>query len=235
MSYSQERLWFIDKLEGSVQYHIPSVLNLRGTLEVEKLVLSIQGVLQRHESLRTVIVEDGGQGYQQILPWEGWQLSRSKASNTKEGIGAQISREISRPFDLSKDYMLRCLLIEHSKDHHRLVVTLHHISSDGWSSSILVKEVAEMYNSLCEGREAELAPLEVQYSDYSIWQRKYVSGEVLEKKLRYWREQLKGVAPLELPTDKLRPKLQGTTGKSERFELDPADDSGIKEVEHTDG
>ncbi|MCB9251757.1 MAG: non-ribosomal peptide synthase/polyketide synthase, partial [Flavobacteriales bacterium] len=230
LSYSQERLWFIDKLEGSVQYHIPSVLNLRGTLEVEKLVLSIQGVLQRHESLRTVIVEDGGQGYQQILPWEGWQLSRSKASNTKEGIGAQISREISRPFDLSKDYMLRCLLIEHSKDHHRLVVTLHHISSDGWSSSILVKEVAEMYNSLCEGREAELAPLEVQYSDYSIWQRKYVSGEVLEKKLRYWREQLKGVAPLELPTDKLRPKLQGTTGKSERFELDQQTTAGLRKL-----
>ncbi|MCB9252335.1 MAG: amino acid adenylation domain-containing protein [Flavobacteriales bacterium] len=230
LSYSQERLWFIDKLEGSVQYHIPSVLNLRGTLELEKLVLSIQGVLQRHESLRTVIVEDGGQGYQQILPWEGWQLSRSKASNTKEGIGAQISREISRPFDLSKDYMLRCLLIEHSKDHHRLVVTLHHISSDGWSSSILVKEVAEMYNSLCEGREAELAPLEVQYSDYSIWQRKYVSGEVLEKKLRYWREQLKGVAPLELPTDKLRPKLQGTTGKSERFELDQQTTAGLRKL-----
>ena len=138
-----------------------------------------------------MIGEHQGQGYQQIIPADHWTLGITKKTGTDETeLSAYISGLISKPFDLSKDYMLRAELIETEKEDHVLVVTTHHIASDGWSTSILVKEVAELYTAHTAGKAAQLAALPVQYADYAIWQRTYLQGEVLEAKLDYWKTKL---------------------------------------------
>jgi non-ribosomal peptide synthetase component F len=132
----------------------------------------------------------------------------------------RVREIIRRPFDLSKDYMLRADLIGLNETDHLLVVTMHHIASDGWSLSIIVKEVIELYGSFIEKRQAKLPELLIQYADFSVWQRSYLQGELLNKKIGYWKEKLEGVAPLELPTDFRRPAVQSTKGASTGFQIE---------------
>ena len=115
--------------------------------------------------------------------------------------------------------MLRATLIEQGENEHVLIVTMHHIASDGWSMPVLVKEVASLYKSYSENKPPELTPPEIQYADYAIWQRNYLKGEVLEKKISYWKEKLEGVTALQLPTDKPRPAIQSTKGSASRFAI----------------
>ena len=221
LSFSQERLWFIDRLEGSVQYHIPAVLRLKGALNQEALQNTLQEIIGRHEVLRTVIREHEGKGYQQIMAAAGWTLKLTKKPGTGEAaLSAYIAAQLSKPFDLSKDYMLRAELIETGKQDHVLVVTTHHIASDGWSTSILVKEVGELYEAFVTGRPAQLAALPVQYADYAIWQREYLQGEVLEAKLDYWKTKLANTATLQLPADHSRPAVQSSKGAAYSFKID---------------
>ena len=122
---------------------------------------------------------------------DNWSLALTKKSGIDEAaLSAYIAALVSKPFDLSKDYMLRAELIETGKQDHVLVVTTHHIASDGWSTSILVKEVVELYTAHTAGKEAQLSDLPIQYADYAIWQRNYLQGEVLEAKLDYWKAKL---------------------------------------------
>ena len=185
LSFSQERLWFIDRLEGSAQYNLPAVLRLKGDLNQEILEKTLRAIIKRHEVLRTVIREHEGQGYQQIMTAENWSLEII-ATIYKEGspeLSKYISAlAISKPFDLSSDYMLRAELIRLDEDDHVLAVTMHHIASDGWSRSILVKEVIEIYEAFIAGQEANLPNMPVQYADYAIWQRQYMQGEVAGRK-----------------------------------------------------
>ena len=179
LSFSQERLWFIDKLEGSVHYHVPAVLGLKGRLNKEALAFALKTIVNRHEVLRTVFIEQEGQAWQQIKDTDQWQLSVTEGSEYKEDRNAlqqYIQQLISEPFDLTKDDMLRAELIRIAEEEHVLVVTFHHIASDGWSRSILVKEVAELYAAFEENRPINLQPLPVQYADYAIWQKKVPSG-----------------------------------------------------------
>ena len=219
LSFSQERLWFIDQLEGTVQYHIPAVLRLKGELNQEALQNTLQAIISRHEVLRTVIGEHNGQGYQQIIPATGWSLTvEDKTDDTV--IEPYIAQLISKPFDLSADYMLRAELIETGQEEHVLVVTTHHIASDGWSTSILVKEVMELYTAHTSGHTAQLPDLPIQYADYAIWQREYLQGEVLEAKLDYWKTKLANTAPLQLPADHSRPAVQSSKGAAYSFKID---------------
>jgi amino acid adenylation domain-containing protein/FkbM family methyltransferase len=223
LSFSQERLWFIDQLEGSVQYHMPVILRLRGLLDTSALSKALQGVVNRHEVLRTVIAEEEGSGYQQILSENSWELDITDGStyaSDSDKLQAYIISLTQAPFDLSKDHMLRATLIELNPLEQVLVATMHHIASDGWSASILVKEVVELYKAFTENREAALPPLEIQYADYSIWQRNYLQGEVWDKKLGYWKTQLQNAAVLQLPTDYSRPAVQSTRGGSIGFTVD---------------
>ncbi|HYC29431.1 MAG TPA: condensation domain-containing protein, partial [Chitinophagaceae bacterium] len=197
LSFSQERLWFIDQLGGSVQYHVPAVLRLKGSVDTGALEQSFRSIIRRHEVLRTVILQDAGTPWQQVLEEEDWQLNIASKID-EEDIDAYIHELISHPFDLSKDHMLRATLIRLGDQEHVLVVTFHHIASDGWSKGILVKELMELFSALTEGRSPDLPELAIQYADYAIWQRKYLEGAVLDQKLAYWQQKLADVAPLQL-------------------------------------
>ncbi|HET9278545.1 MAG TPA: condensation domain-containing protein, partial [Flavitalea sp.] len=147
------------------------------------------------------------------------EIDGSVYTDDVEGLKTLISDFISNPFKLAKDHMLRALLIKLNSQEHILVVVMHHIASDGWSISIIVKEVIELYNSFKDGTPVQLGSLPVQYADYAIWQRKHVTGEVLEAKAAYWKEKLREVAPLQLPTDYIRPAFQSTRGSYINFKI----------------
>jgi amino acid adenylation domain-containing protein len=221
LSFSQERLWFIDRLEGSIQYHIPAVLRLHGELNIDALEETLKTIVNRHEVLRTAILEHDGSGYQQIMPADNWKLGITEESSESEAeLSAHIARLISKPFDLSHDYMFRADLIKPGKDDHILAIVMHHIAADGWSISIMVKEVVELYERYTAGGEVKLPLLPVQYADYAIWQRKYLQGELLENKLSYWKAKLNGVATLQLPSDYSRPPVPGSRGAKRIFKIE---------------
>jgi len=223
LSFSQERLWFFDKLEGSLPYHLPAVLRLRGNLNREALSFALQQIINRHEILRTVIREEDGQGFQLIMETDGWQLNLEDGSAYNEqpaNLKKYIQQLINQPFDLSADHMLRAHLVKLNEADHMLVVTMHHIASDGWSVSVLVKEVVELYSATIEKRDWVLVPLEIQYADYAIWQRNHLQGAMLEKKLGYWKENLQGVTALQLPADFARPAIQSTRGGIRLFNIE---------------
>ena len=223
LSFAQERLWFIDKLEGSVQYHLPAVLLLNGKLDIEALKYAIQQIINRHEVLRTVISEKDGKASQQINPEDAWQLNTEDGAgylNDNAGLQAYIQQLIHQPFDLSKDYMIRANLLVLGGQSHMLVVTLHHIASDGWSTAIMVRELVELYNGFEKGRENILPPLDIQYADFAAWQRKYLQGDLLNQKLTYWKNKLQHVETLKLPIDYDRPLIQSNRGDAIRFDID---------------
>ncbi|MBO9732436.1 MAG: amino acid adenylation domain-containing protein [Chitinophaga sp.] len=223
LSFNQERLWFIDQLEGSVQYHMPAVLRLKGKLNLEALAAALQWIVNRHEVLRTVIWQTDGVAFQQVQEKDRWELivKDGKSYYGKDtDLQAYIKSLVDIPFDLSADHLLRAHLIMLAEEEFVLVVTLHHIAADGWSLGIIVHELVAGYLSFTEGHSAGMEPLPVQYADYAAWQRSYLSGEVLDKKLGYWKKQLEGVAVLQLPADYKRPPIQSTRGARKEFKLD---------------
>ncbi len=209
LSFSQERLWFIDQLGGSVQYHRPEVLRLKGKLDKEALSFAFQMIVNRHEVLRSVILgKDEGLPYQHIKAKNEWQLviiDGAQYQHDPQNLQRYIEDLIKHPFDLATDDMLRAHLIILNEQEHMLVITMHHIASDGWSNAIFVKELTSFYKSYTEDQPTLPEPLELQYADYAIWQRNYLQGEVLDKKLGYWKQKLSGAAVLRLPTDHQRP------------------------------
>jgi len=223
LSFSQERLWFIDKLEGTLQYHLPSIIRLKGSLNKTALENSLQQIVNRHEVLRTVIREEQGAGYQHIKEMDQWQLTIEDECVFKDGAEAlqhYVQQLVKVPFNLSTDYKLRAHLIKLNEAEHILVATMHHIAADGWSTSIIVNELMELYAANEAGGIPQLQPLQIQYSDYAIWQRNYLKGAVLDKKLTYWKAKLDGVATLQLPTDYARPAVQSTRGARTFFNID---------------
>ncbi|MEJ7675714.1 MAG: condensation domain-containing protein [Chitinophagaceae bacterium] len=222
LSFGQERLWFIDQLEGSVQYHIPLIRRLKGNVNVDALTFAFRNIINRHEVLQTVIKEIQGEAFQYIKEKNLWQLdiiNDTKYQQDPQTIQQYVNSLIQLPFDLLKDDMLRATLIRLGPDEHVLVVVIHHIASDGWSIPIVVKELTELYAAYIEDRSPKLGSLPIQYADYAFWQRKYLQGEVLEKKLTYWKQKLEGVTVLQLPTDYKRPDVSSTRGASIRFTL----------------
>ncbi|MGO4295022.1 amino acid adenylation domain-containing protein, partial [Chitinophaga sp. RAB17] len=210
LSYGQERLWFLDRLEGSVHYHVPVVLKLKGKIDRAALQYALQNIINRHEVLRTVIREEDGIAYQHILPPDNWQLADiSNPGNHQQDI---ITHFLNQPFDLSADHMLRAGLMRLKDNDHVLALVMHHIASDGWSDTVIVKELVELYSAHTEGRAPKLSPLPVQYADYAIWQREYISGKVLAELQHYWEGKLSGLEPLNLPADYARPAIQSTRG-----------------------
>ncbi|WP_062060637.1 non-ribosomal peptide synthetase [Aquimarina longa] len=219
LSFSQERLWFIDQLEGSIEYHMPISLDLKGALNIDILERALREIISRHEVLRTVIYEEEGVGYQKIMDAENWSLERT-IIETSEDLERQITKFIDRPFDLYSDYMLRICVFEQAKESFILGGVFHHIASDGWSNSILIRELATIYRALQQEAQIDLPALQIQYADYALWQREYVAGAVLDKELEYWKEKLKGVSSLMLPLDYTRPAIQSKKGAAFSFSLD---------------
>jgi len=223
LSYGQERLWFIHQLQGSVQYHVPVVLRLGGAIDIAALSYALCEVVNRHEVLRTVVQEEDGVAYQRVLEKNSWRLEIVEDpvySSNKGVLEVKIEEWLGQSFDLSKDHMLRVRLVKLAEGEYLLVGVLHHIASDGWSRNILVREFVELYRSHMEGRVAELPVLNVQYADYAIWQRKYLQGDVLERALGYWKDQLDNIGILQLPTDYPRPAIQSTRGATLSFRIE---------------
>ncbi|HEY0078606.1 MAG TPA: amino acid adenylation domain-containing protein, partial [Pyrinomonadaceae bacterium] len=219
LSFAQQRLWFLDKLEPeSSFYNLPSAISVRGKLDVGALERSLREVVRRHEVLRTTFETVGGQPRQVITEEPRFHLpvtDLSELPETTRSAEAQrlATEEAQRPFNLSEGALLRGLLVKLSDEEHVLLLTMHHIVSDGWSISIFIREVAALYEAFSTGKESPLEELSIQYADYAVWQREWLCGEVLDEQLAYWRRQLAGAPPaLELPTDYPRPAVQTFNG-----------------------
>jgi amino acid adenylation domain-containing protein len=220
LSFSQERLWFIDQLNGSVEYHLPMVFTVHGDLNTDAFEHAFQSIVNRHEVLRTVIGKQADVLCQILLEKNQWRLSKTDRIENKqnaEDIEFEIDELINKPFDLSQDHTLRAHLIRISTDEQILIVILHQIASDRWSIPLLFNELSVFYESYIQNRATDLPALQVQYADYSIWQRKYLRGERLDGNLIYWKEKLKDLIPLNLPVDLPRPVIGTTRGATTVF------------------
>ncbi|MFY0565971.1 non-ribosomal peptide synthase/polyketide synthase [Archangium lansingense] len=219
LSFAQQRLWFLDQLvPDSALYNMPAPLRLEGTLDTVALECSLSELLRRHEVLRTTFPSDSGQPLQVIAPPAPIALERTDLSalpaHEREAEARRLLEEESRkPFSLARGPLLRALLLKLSDTEHMLLLNMHHIISDGWSMSVLAREVAALYEAFSSGQPSPLPELPVQYADYAAWQRSWLQGEALEAQLSYWRQQL-AHAPqlLELPTDRPRPAMQSYRG-----------------------
>ncbi|OHT45932.1 hypothetical protein BHE19_22090 [Flavobacterium tructae] len=229
LSFSQERLWFLDQLQGSTEYHIPIVLRLEGVLEVSILKQTLQEIVSRHEVLRSMLLSEEGIGYQEIISAKNWSLDQLEIKD-RSMSESSLRDYLMRPFDLSKDYKLRACLYDLGDNQYVLAIVFHHIASDGWSGGILTNEFMELYNALQFGHTAALPELSLQYTDYAIWQRKYLEGIILENQLLYWEEKLRGVGTLSLPTDHIRPSVQSSVGASVSFILDKELSASLESV-----
>ncbi|MFY0632137.1 MAG: amino acid adenylation domain-containing protein, partial [Flavobacteriaceae bacterium] len=219
LSFSQERLWFLDQLQGSENYHIPIVFRVKGDFKLKLAEQSLELILRRHEVLRTVIKEEEGIGYQHVIKSENFKLNFHENIAEKE-LSNVIEEIVILPFDLTSDYMLRADVIDLEGGECILLLVMHHIAADGWSIPIFFEEFRENYSLLNEGKDLTINTLPVQYSDYSIWQREYLQGDVLSNKVNYWKKQLKGVSPLNLPIDFTRSGVQSFKGSTVSQTLD---------------
>ncbi|HWG91970.1 MAG TPA: amino acid adenylation domain-containing protein, partial [Candidatus Thermoplasmatota archaeon] len=228
LSFAQQRLWFLDQWQpGGTSYHIPVALHLTGALNVVALRGALEAVVHRHEALRTRIVTLAGTPSQVVdaptpLTLSVEDLSGLDAEARTAATDRVAREEASRPFDLAKGPVFRFRLLKLGAVSHELLLTFHHIAFDGWSQDVFVRELTALYVALREGRSAEaagLAPLPVRYSDYARWQRAHLEAGALEEQLRFWRRTLAGAAPLDLPTDRPRPREHTTRGAHLRFHL----------------
>ncbi|MDE1476885.1 amino acid adenylation domain-containing protein [Xenorhabdus bovienii] len=217
LSYAQERLWFFEKLGLSgPAYNIPDAVELSGSLDLAALTHSFAQLFIRHEVLRTRFSECDGIAVQYIdAPWEPEieVVDLSGQENRRSEAVKLIRQEALTPFDLSQGHLVRVKLLKLEPQRHILTITMHHIVSDGWSISILINEISQFYRAYILGFEPQMATLPVQYVDYAIWQREWLSGDVLAVQLTYWKQHLNGASPyLELPYDHPRPDVQSFRG-----------------------
>jgi amino acid adenylation domain-containing protein len=229
LSFAQERLWFFDQLEpNSSAYNIPRVLRLNGPLDTNALRRSLYTIVARHEVLRTSFLNDSGKPALSIaasaaveIPF--FDLSQLPAGDRDEGTRELANRETQRPFDLAQGPLLRAALVRLGEEEHVLLLTMHHIVSDGWSIGILMRELVVFYNAVIATAgpvAAALPALAAQYVDFAVWQRQWLSGAALQKQLHYWREQLAGAPPvIDLPLDRPRPALRSERGARRSFTI----------------
>ncbi len=219
LSFSQQRLWFIDRLENSSQYHIQASFELHGELVKSAFDAAVATIVQRHEVLRSGIEEQDDQPHvviheQVALPITHVDLRHLSGGYQEQEIQRLAALDNQTLFDLSRPPLLRLHLIQCDEQRHVVLSNMHHIASDGWSMGVLVKELNMLYAAYCQGEANPLPPLAVQYADYAHWQREWLQGEVLTQQQGYWKQQLEGAPQLHsLPLDKPRPEQQQYQGK----------------------
>ncbi len=226
LSFSQERLWFLNQLDPTNPfYNIPAAVRIRGPLDVTALRHSLEAILRRHEVLRTTFETVDGRARQRVhhelpLPFGELDLSHVPPTERDGAIRECIERGIRQPFDLAVGPLVRATLFRVADDDHVFFWTMHHIISDGWSMGIALGEVAAFYQALRTGTTSKLQALPVQYADFAVWQREYLSGEVLQNQLAFWKAQLTGVPEtLALPADRPRPAVPSFRGANQTFQL----------------
>jgi amino acid adenylation domain-containing protein len=219
LSFAQQRLWFLDRLEpGSAFYNLPASIAVAGPLDPAALGASLHAIVSRHEPLRTTFETRAGGPVQVVHPVMDEPLALVDLRALPETIRAAESErlakaEAERPFDLTRGPLLRTVLARLGEEDWRILLTLHHIVSDGWSMGVLVREMAVLYPALRAGEELRLPELPVQYADYAAWQRRLLQGERLERQMAFWRQRLAGAPVLQLPTDRPRPPVQRFRGR----------------------
>lgn len=220
LSFAQERLWFIHQLEpDSPMYNIPLAFRLLGRVDVATLQDSLSLVIKRHETLRTIFNDQDGHTCQVILPPKPFQLQQVDLPGNWQDW---IQTEANRAFDLTRESVLRASLLKLGQDEFVLFLNIHHIAADGWSISVLLREISEAYSAFVYGRAVSLPPLPVQYADFAIWQKEWLQDKTLKTQVDYWRSQLEGIPyTLELPTDQPRPAVQTYRGAVLEFPLPP--------------
>lgn len=218
LSFAQQRLWFVNKLNPNGLYNIPTAVELKGPLNLAALQKSVDEIVRRHEILRTTFHETGGIPFQAVeaslsVPVRRLDLQHISQGEQPASLFRIARNEIYSPFDLSHAPLLRTLLVQLDAEEHALFITTHHIISDGWSMAIFIREMRSLYRSFCRGETASLPEMKIQYADFAMWQRDWLRGEVLEEQLSYWKTQLKPPVPeLKLPVDFARPAYRTYEG-----------------------
>src|SRR5262245_11931892 len=243
LSFAQERLWFLHQLEpNSPLYNLPGpAIRLRGHLNVEAVQHALDAIVTRHEALRTTFttvtgtpvqaIHDHRQVELEVIDLDAWPETEREAETHRA-----LNREARRPFDLSRDMMLRATLLRLGTEEHVLLLVMHHIASDYWSTGVLYREFAAFYTSFTTGRAVSPPALPIQYADYTFWQRQWLQDERLETPLAYWTQQLVGAPPvLELPTARPRPPVQMYQGARHALALAPALTEALKAVSRQEG
>ncbi|UAA39459.1 amino acid adenylation domain-containing protein [Paraneptunicella aestuarii] len=254
LSFAQERLWFIEQMEpDNTSYNLPGAVTISGDLNTEHLEQAFNLLIERHENLRTIFINEEGQGRQVILPSMDFKLKRIDLSQIEneatlhEQLQQLGQEEAATPFDLTKGPLLRGKLVKLGENEHMLMLTKHHIISDGWSMGIMIKELGFIMDCLGQGKRPELPPLPIQYLDYSVWQRKLLGGNskgdsgteqgsLLQQQLTYWQEKLKGVPEsLNFATDYPRASVQDISGAMHTFSLDRSLTDKLKKLAEQQG
>lgn len=242
LSFSQQRLYFIDRLNlQSAAYNLPAALILQGELDCPAVEHAINEIVKRHEILRTTFVIANGKPVQRIAPTLNLVVTMSDLSSLPEGrrkneLHQVIEAQAQRPFNLEHGPLLRAELVRLADDQHVFLFTVHHIIFDGWSASVLVNEFAALYKACSEGLSISLPELPIQYADYSLWQRGWLQGAILQQQLDYWKQQLKGAPPvLELPTDRPRQARQNHYGSTFQFSVQPVVSEQLKTLAQCEG
>ncbi|MGO8789224.1 MAG: non-ribosomal peptide synthetase [Terriglobia bacterium] len=218
LSFAQERVWLLEQVEpGSPAYSRPLALRLRGMLDEAALQQALQTIVDRHEVLRAIYTTRSGQPVQVIsaclpLNLHVIDLSNTALAERESRARALAMEEALRPFDLTTGPILRAALFRLGTQEHVLFLVFHHLVFDAWSAQVLTSEFAELYRALSTGTPASLPEIRIQYGDFAHWQRQHVSGELLDRQIRYWKQHLNGSIPLNLPTDRPRPGIQSNRG-----------------------
>ncbi len=235
LSYAQQRQWFLWQLEPhSSAYNMPTVLRLRGQLDVPALRRSFAALLVRHEVLRTRFVQEGGQAYQ-CIDAEG-QVQLREEQLAAERLEQAIASEVEQPFDLVNGPLQRVKLLHLGPDDMVLIVTQHHIVSDAWSLRVLVQELIQLYQGYSQDLPPQLPALPLQYADYALWQRHWMAAGERERQLHYWQQQLHGApSVLELPGDRPRPASPSHLGGQVGGELPAALADGLRQLARAEG
>jgi amino acid adenylation domain-containing protein len=240
LTFAQLSLWFLDQLApNQSSYLVPWSIRVTGALDVLALEKSLNEVVRRHEILRTRFPAIDGEPVQIIAPPRYFRLSEidlSQRSDKAEEAQRLIREEAERPMDLQRGPLLRSCLLRMGAAEHILLLTMHHISFDGWSRSIWMREMARLYEGLKQGKPADLPELPIQYADYAVWQREQLQGERLAAELQFWRTELEGApATLELPTDRPRPAVQRYSGTSKTVRWGDELNTGLRELGRSEG
>jgi NRPS condensation-like uncharacterized protein len=243
LSWTQQRLWFLDRLEGgsNAAYNLSTVLQINGNLNVKVLEQTLAEIIKRHEILRTTFKLVNGTPVQAIDPGLTVRLpvidlqQYSEVEKAAKVRGLAIE-EISRMFDLANGPLMRSSLLQLGSESYILLITMHHIVFDGWSTAIFIKELSTLYQTFAKNLPSPLADLPIQYADFAVWQRQWLNEDILKPKLDYWKQKLAGTPPLlELPTDRPRPPVDSMQGDSETFQLNAEVTEKLKNLSKRSG
>ena len=242
LSFAQQRLWFLEQLEPNTpRYNVPLALRIHGALQTDLLRAALDQVVARHEALRSGFLQENGSPAQFIreprsVEMQFIDLNDHGVPRGENDLLTLLSREAQRPFDLSRDLLIRATLFRVREDDHVLLLSLHHIVCDEWSFRVLLRELMLHYVRLRAGDTTPLQELPIQYADYALWQRDWLQGPVLAKELDYWKQQLTGSIPrLDLPTDFPAPTGGGRRGRRQFLDIPGPVLDGLRDLSRREG